>query len=93
MALTNNGTIRATLSTALIIDPSASGGAINNGTLNANGGVLLLQDGVFTNNATDQRGDGFAGSTERRDHHRRLIEYGGHRRHSQHRHRVVAKPD
>ncbi len=49
MALTNQGTIRATFSIRLTIDPSASGAA-NTGTLTAiGGGTLRLQDGNFTN--------------------------------------------
>ena len=48
MALTNQGTISATGSAGLTVDPSASG-AINTGTMQALSGPLTLQGGTFTN--------------------------------------------
>jgi hypothetical protein len=48
MPITNNGTIIANQSSALIINPNATGFS-NTGTLTANAGSTLTLDGVFTN--------------------------------------------
>ena len=49
LQFTNSGTVQADQTQPLIIDPSASG-VTNTGTLQAtSGGLLRLQDGVFTN--------------------------------------------
>jgi hypothetical protein len=48
MGLVNSGTVVATQSNPLIIDPSAQG-VVNTSFLRANGGTLLLQNGQATN--------------------------------------------
>jgi hypothetical protein len=48
MAFTNQGTVSATSSAGLSIDPSASG-AINTGVMQALGGPVTLENGTFTN--------------------------------------------
>ncbi len=47
MSLENRGTIRATGSAGLVVDPNAAG-VENSGALIAEGGTLTLQNGVFT---------------------------------------------
>ncbi len=55
IAITNNGTIAATLSNGLTIDPiDGANGFINNGTVRANGGNLTLNPGDYQNANTFQ---------------------------------------